>query len=237
MNQNVNIFIAFLGGFLAFFSPCFLPLVPAYLIYITGLSFDEIKSVRAKTMLHSLCFIFGFTIVFTLLGLAASLLGEVLFQFKDIIRISGGILIILLGLYLMGVLKLSFLNIEKRITLSAKPSGYLGSVLVGIVFAIGWTPCIGPILAGILVLASQAGTAGQGMLLLIAFSLGLGLPLFLFALAINSALSFMKKIEKYLGMIHFICGILLVFVGLLLVTNYLQGITIWLIEITGYKGI
>ncbi len=237
MNPNLNLFIAFTAGIFAFLSPCFLPLVPAYLIYITGLSFDEIKNVRFKTIIHSLLFILGFTIVFTFLGIAASLVGNILFQFRDIIRILGGGLIIFLGLYLAGIIKFQFLNVEKRLTISEKPAGYLGTLFVGMVFAIGWSPCVGPILAGILVYASQAETVGQGILMLIAFSLGLGLPLFLASLAVNYSLSLLKKIEKYLGMIHFISGLFLVIIGILLITNYLQTISVWLIEVTGYKGI
>ncbi|MFH1684213.1 MAG: cytochrome c biogenesis protein CcdA [Candidatus Margulisiibacteriota bacterium] len=233
----MNFLIAFGGGILAFFSPCFLPLVPAYLIYITGMSFDEIKDVRLKTIIHSLLFILGFGVVFTLLGLAAGLFGGLLFELKDILRVLSGGLIILLGLYLAGILKLPFLDIEKRITISKKPSGYLGTFFVGMGFALGWTPCIGPILAGILTLAAQSGKSGQGALMLASFSLGLGLPIFLVSLALDFSLSLIKRIEKYLGAIHFICGLLLVIIGILLATNYLQSISIWLIDLTGYKGI
>ena len=237
MNQGLNLTIAFFAGVLAFFSPCFLPLVPAYLLYITGLSFDEIKNVRAKTVYHSLFFILGFTVVFTLLGLTASLIGNLLYGFRDILRVLGGGLIITLGLYLTGIVKFPFLDIERRITISSKPSGYLGTLLVGMAFAMGWSPCVGPILAGILLYASQAETLKQGAFLLIAFSLGLGFPLFLFSLAVNSALSWLKRIERFLGSIHFICGIFLVIIGVLLAVNYLQTISIRLIELTGYKGI
>lgn len=233
----MNLLIAFGGGILAFFSPCFLPLVPAYLIYITGLSFDEIKNTRIKTVLHSALFILGFTFVFTLLGTAAGVVGEALFVFKDFLRILGGALIILLGLYLAGIIRLPFLDIERRITISSKPSGYVGTFFVGMVFAFGWSPCVGPILAGILTLAAQSGTAGQGALMLIAFSLGLGLPLFLVSIAVDFTLSLLKKVEKYLGAIHFICGFSLVIVGILLVMNYLPTISSWLIDLTGYKGI
>ena len=216
----MNLLIAFFGGLLAFFSPCFLPLVPAYLVYITGLSFEEIKDIRPKTVIHSLIFILGFTVVFTFVGLAASLIGRFLFDFRDILRILGGGIIIFLGLYLTGILRLPFLDIERKITIAKKPASYLGTFLVGMAFALGWSPCIGPILAGILVYASQANTVTEGLLMLIAFSLGLGLPLFLFSLAVNYSLSFIKKIEKYLGVIHFISGILLVIIGILLTYGY-----------------
>jgi len=233
----MNLAIAFAGGFLAFFSPCFLPLIPAYLIYITGLSFEEIKGARLTTIVHSLLFILGFTIVFTLFGLAASLIGDLLYDYKDALRIVGGSLIVLLGLYLMGIIRLPFLDIERKISLARKPAGYLSTIFIGMVFAMGWSPCVGPILAGILVYAAEAETAGKGALMLAAFSLGLGLPLFLVSLAVNFYLSFIKKIEKYLGLIHFVCGAFLIIVGILLISNYLQNISVWLIDATGYKGI
>jgi cytochrome c-type biogenesis protein len=224
MSQNINLAIAFFGGILAFFSPCFFPLVPAYLIYITGLSFDEIKDVRAKTIFHSIIFILGFTIVFTLLGMAASLVGRFLYEIGDILRVMGGLLIVFLGLYLMGGIKLPFLDLERKMTISSRPSGYLGTFFVGMVFALGWSPCVGPILAAILLYASQAETMGRGMLLLTFFSLGLGFPLFLFSLAVNFSLTLIKSIEKHLGIIHFVCGLFLVAIGILLVTNYFQNI-------------
>lgn len=213
MSANINYGMAFAAGLLSFFSPCFIPLVPAYLIYITGLSFEEVKKARLMTVLHSLCFILGFTLVFTSLGAAASLLGRFFYSYGDILRIIGGIFIVILGLYLMGTLKLPFLDTEKRFKISNKPYGYIGSILVGMVFAVGWSPCIGPVLAGILVYASQAETVGQGILLLIAFSFGLGLPLFLVALGVNYSMALFKKIDKYLGVIHFILGSLLVIIG------------------------
>jgi cytochrome c-type biogenesis protein len=237
MTQNLNLLIAFTAGFLTFFSPCFLPLVPAYLIYITGLSFEEIKKVRLLTVIHSLCFILGFSIVFIILGVAASALGQFLYKFGDIIRILGGTLVILFGLYLAGILKLPFLDMEKKLTISSKPSGFFGSIFVGMVFALGWSPCVGPVLGGILVYASQSDNIFQGVLMLSAYSLGLGLPLFLVSLAVNYSLSLIKKIEKHLGTIHFLLGLFLVIIGILLVANYLQAITVWFLQITNYQGI
>ena len=236
MNQGLNILIAFGGGLLAFFSPCFLPLVPAYLIYITGLTFDELKDVRFKTIVHSLLFILGFTLVFAPLGLAVGALGEFLFMFKDLLRITGGALIIFLGLYLAGIIHFGFLDVERKLTVSRKPAGYLGSIFVGMVFALGWSPCVGPILAGILLVASQADRAIEGLWLLLAFSLGLGLPLFLLSLATNYSLTLLKKIQVYLPKIHFFSGVFLVIVGMLLVTDYFKIISAWLMAVTGWRG-
>ena len=233
----MNLLLAFGGGVLSFFSPCFLPLVPAYLAYITELSFEEMKNVRRVAAIHSLLFIAGFTVIFTLLGLSASLIGQLLIEYSRILTIAGSILIIVLGLILMDAIKLPFLQVEKRIKLAAKPSGYFGSLLVGMIFAFGWSPCIGPILAGILFYASQSDTIGQGALMLVAFSLGLGLPLFLVSLVLESSLSLIKKIGKYLPVIHFICGLFLVVIGLLMLSNYLPSLSGWLMDLTGYKGI
>ena len=233
----MNVWIAFSAGLLSFFSPCFLPLVPAYLIYITGLSFEELKRVRGAAAAHSLCFIIGFSFVFISLGVAASLLGRFLSDFSGQIRIIGGCLIIFMGGYLAGIIKLPWLDIEKRPSFAAKPSGWLGSILVGMVFAAGWSPCVGPVLAGILLLAGQSETVGQGILMLAAFSAGLGLPLFLAALAFNFSLSLIKRIGKYLHLIHLVAGWFFIFIGILLLTNYFAKISIWLIELTGFKGI
>jgi cytochrome c-type biogenesis protein len=235
--MKINIAIAFIGGLLTFFSPCFLPLVPAYLIYITGLSFEEVKKARRMTVLHSLLFIVGFTIVFTSLGAAISFAGRFFFAYGDILRVIGGIFVLFLGFYLMRIIKLPFLDVERKINLSSKPAGMAGTVLVGMVFALGWSPCVGPVLAGILVYASQVERVTHGVIMLIAYSLGLGLPLFLFSLAVNYSLSVLKKIQKHIRVVHFICGLFLVLVGLLLITNQLQGLATWLIENSGYKGI
>jgi cytochrome c-type biogenesis protein len=224
MTQNMNLAIAFVGGVLAFFSPCFLPLVPAYLIYITGLSFEEVKDVRAKTVFHSIIFILGFTIVFTFLGMAATLAGRFLHDFSEMLMSLGGLLLVILGFYLVGLVKLPFLDLDRKLTISSKPSGYIGTFFVGMVFALGWSPCVGPLLAAILLYAGQSATLGRGMMLLTAFSFGLGLPLFLFSLAVNYSLSLLKSLEKHIWLIHWVCGIFLVIIGFLLMTNQFQDI-------------
>jgi cytochrome c-type biogenesis protein len=220
MTQNINIGLAFLGGILSFFSPCFLPLVPIYLAYITGLSFEELKEVRVKTVIHSLLFILGFTIVFTSLGMAASYAGHFFGILGDAIQSLGGLVLLILGLHLMRVIRFPFLDMEKKMTISSKPSGFIGTVLVGMAFAIGWSPCVGPILAGILVIAGQSGHAAEGFFFLLAFSLGIGIPLFLVSFAVNFFLSFFKMIEKYLRVVHLVLGLFLVIFGIMLITNY-----------------
>lgn len=243
VNQEVTFPLAFIFGLLSFASPCVLPLIPSYLSYITGLSFADLtgkedkKRIRKITIVNSAFFILGFSFVFILLGASSSFFGGFLLNYKEVIRIIGGILIILLGLYVLGVIKIGFLSRERKIRLQEKPLGYFGSFLVGVTFAAGWTPCIGPILGSILVLASQANSMGYGVQLLTVYSLGLGIPFFLSSLALSVFLSYSRKIHKYMRIVNIISGILLITVGLLFLTDYFQIVSGYLIEWTGYSGI
>ncbi|MFH2034554.1 MAG: cytochrome c biogenesis protein CcdA [Candidatus Margulisiibacteriota bacterium] len=227
------IFIAFFAGLLSFFSPCILPVIPSYIVYIAGVSLKDFEGenkaeIRKKTLINSLFFILGFSTIFILSGILAGALGHALFQFKDYLRIVGGVLIILFGLYLLGIVKIPLLDIEKRINLKSKPLGCLGSFLVGLTFASAWVPCVGPILGSILVLASSSQSVGWGGVLLISYSLGLAVPFLLTALAFNSALIFFKKIQQHMSLIMKISGIFIVIVGLLLLFNGFQIITSFL---------
>ncbi len=223
--QDLSFYLAFGAGVLSFLSPCVLPLVPSYLAFVTGLSFEELtrehpqRKVRRMILGHSLVFILGFSVLFTLLGASATLLGQFLAAHKDTIRIAGGILIILFGLFISGVFSLGFLQQEKKIHLQDKPLGYLGSFLVGVTFAAGWTPCVGPILSSILLYASTAEDVSSGMFLLFTYSLGLGLPFLACSLALNTFLSAFRKAHKYLGIFTKAGGVLLILVGILLITN------------------
>ena len=223
--SQVSIFAAFLAGLVSFASPCVLPLVPSYITFITGVSFDELTTedktgrIRRLTILHSLAFILGFSLVFIALGATATAAGKFLREYQDLLRQVGGVLIILFGLYLTGVLKIAALSREAKFRMTSKPLGLFGSVLVGITFAAGWTPCIGPILASILVYASTAKTVGTGILLLSVYSLGLGVPFFLSSLALNSFLAASKKIRGSLQAIEVASGVVLIAFGFLLVSN------------------
>jgi cytochrome c-type biogenesis protein len=223
------IFIAFLAGFLSFLSPCVLPLIPFYISYTTGIALrDFLKeedqgTIRRITILNSLLFILGFSTVFILLGASVSFLGQYLLEYREIIKRIGGVLIIIFGLYIMGVIKLGFP--EKKLERREKGFDYIGSFFIGMVFAIGWTPCVGPILASILVYASTLETIKSGIILLSAYSLGLGIPFFITSLAVNSILIHFEKIKKYVKAISFASGIFLVIMGLLLLTNYFQVLT------------
>ena len=222
--NEVSLIAAFLAGVVSFVSPCVLPLVPSYVTFITGISFDELTSerssrVRRLTIVHSLAFIVGFSIVFIALGATATVAGQFLRQHQDTLRRVGGVLIILFGIYLTGLIKIPALSRERKVHLSGKPVGVMGSVLVGITFAAGWTPCIGPILASILVYASTAKTVGTGIVLLAVYSLGLGVPFLLSSLALNSFLSASKRIRGSLKAIEAASGVVLIVFGILLVSN------------------
>jgi len=222
MGQNISLFIAFAAGFLSFIAPCALPLVPSYLSYITGLTFKDLtgKGVRILTIKHSLLFIAGFSTVFILLGATASSLGNMLREYQNVLRWIGGLIIIFFGFYIMGLLKLNFFSKGKKFEFATKPPGLLGSFLVGSSFAIGWTACVGPILGTILFYAGSTGTVSQGVMLLTAYSLGLGIPFFITSLTVNSFLSAFKRIRKYMRLIEIISGVFLIFVGILILTNY-----------------
>lgn len=226
MGENVSLFIAFTAGVLSFVSPCVLPLIPSYVTYISGVSLDRLstgddRDLRRGTLLHSISFVAGFTIIFIALGASATMLGKFMAKNQTILRKVGGVIVMGLGIHFTGLVNIGFLQRYKKMELSAKPVGYLGSVLVGMVFAAGWTPCIGPILASILLYASTAETMGKGIYLLMAYSLGLGIPFILSAIAINRFFGFFNGIKKHMKRISVISGIFLIVVGALIYTNYM----------------
>ena len=229
--ENISYIVAFAAGLLTFLSPCLLPLIPAFIAYITGVSFTDLKDeskrleIRKKTVTHTLLFITGFSLIFVLLGLTATLLGKFLFQYQKIIRIAGGILIMLFGLQLLGVLKLNFLIKERKLNIATKGASYLGSFLIGVTFAAAWTPCAGPILGSILVLAGTKADVVTGAKLLAVYSLGVAIPFFLTAILVNSFLSHLNKLQKAMRWINIIGGAFLIIVGLLVATNYLAIIS------------
>ncbi len=225
--QDLSLYLAFAAGLLSFLSPCVLPLLPSYVAFITGLSFEELtfdhprNKLRRLILVHSLLFVLGFSTLFTILGASATLLGQFLAVHRDTIRIAGGILIILFGLFMSGVFSFGFLQREKKFHLRNKPLGYLGSFLVGVTFAAGWTPCVGPILSSILLYASTAEDMRSGILLLLLYSLGLGLPFLACSLALNTFLATFRKARGYIGVFTKVGGFLLILVGVLLLTNSL----------------
>jgi len=231
--QDVSTLIAFTAGLLSFVSPCVLPLVPSYITYITGVSFKDLTDEKAKskvrwaTILHSILFISGFSTVFILMGASASYLGQILVEYQSWIMKVGGLLIIVLGIHFTGIINIPFLQMEKRFELRKKPLGYLGSFLVGVVFAAGWTPCIGPILSTILIYASTSKNYMTGVYLLTVYSLGLGIPFFLSSLAFNAFLSAFDKIKRYMRWVTLVSGIFLIIIGILFLTDTFREINIF----------
>lgn len=232
-NHSVTYFLAFSAGFLSFVSPCVLPLIPSYVSYITGISFEDLveggedKNFTKVTLLNSLAFIFGFTLIFVSLGASSSLAGSLFRDYQDIIRKLGGILVIFFGLFIMGIIKLDFINREKKFHLPEKPAGYFGSVLVGIVFAAGWTPCIGPMLGSILSLATSEGSVVYGVQLLFTYSIGLGIPFLLTSLALNTFLHHLPKVTRHMGIITSMSGLILIVIGFLLLTDRFTDLSNW----------
>ncbi len=224
-SQDLSLYIAFGAGLLSFLSPCVLPLVPSYLAFITGLSFEELtqegnSGKRRKTVLfHSIMFGLGFSTLFVALGASATYLGQFLSSHRDTIRIAGGVLIILFGLFISGIFSFDFLQREKKLHLGRKPLGFLGSFLVGLTFAAGWTPCVGPILSSILLFASTQQDMWSGISLLLAYSLGMGLPFLACAMALNTFLNTFRRTARHMGVITKVGGGLLILVGILLLTD------------------
>ncbi len=226
--KDISFPLAFLAGVLSFLSPCVLPLVPSYVSFITGISFKELtvgldrKRIRYLTMTNSAAFIGGFSTIFIILGVSSSAIGRFLFAYVDLIRIVGGVLVIIFGLFIAGFLKLDFLMRDKKIYLSGKPAGYIGTFIIGMTFAAGWSPCIGPMLGTILVYAGSKGSALYGFQLLAVYSIGLALPFFISALAINVFLSYSPRIAKSMRVIMIASGFLLIIFGILLLTDQLR---------------
>ena len=244
MEENVTLLAAFGAGLLSFISPCVLPLVPGYLSYISGLSLDEMRGApvaagggtvavarvgaRRQVILASVAFIIGFTLVFVALGAAASAIGQFFLQQQALFSRLAGAVIIVFGLHTMGVLRIEWLYKEKRMHTSRTPAGLLGAGLVGVAFAFGWTPCLGPILAGILAIAGSQETVGQGVQLLSSYSLGLGVPFLATALMIDRFFAVVGRIRRYYHAIELVSGALLVIIGLLIFTNRFTVIAKWL---------
>jgi cytochrome c-type biogenesis protein len=230
--SGVSLFVAFAAGLLSFLSPCVLPLIPSYVSFLTGLSAEELQLRRGTALLHAVWFVAGFGLIFILLGASASALGALFLRSQVWIARVGGVLVILFGMYLLGILRPAFLMRERRIHLARKPLGYAGSSVAGIVFGAAWTPCIGPILGAILTLAATHSSIAQGTALLAVYTLGLALPFLLTAFALDRFLVWFQRFRPYLVWVERISGVLLILLGLLLVTdrftllaNWLQGLT------------
>lgn len=229
---GLGLFVAFVAGLLSFLSPCVLPLVPSYIGYLTGMTLPEVSGRRRPALVHAILFVAGFSLIFILLGASATALGRALNQYQVWIQRVGGVLIIGFGLVCLGVVRADFLMRERRVQMEEKPVGYLGSMLVGMAFAAGWTPCIGPVLGAILGLAATSNDLARGTLLLVAYSAGLAVPFLLAALALESFLGWFQRFRRYLPWVMRVSGALLVFVGVLMVTGEFTRLAGWLQQFT-----
>jgi cytochrome c-type biogenesis protein len=229
---GLGLFVAFSAGLLSFLSPCVLPLVPSYIGFLTGLAVPEAANRRRIAVTHALLFVIGFSLVFLALGAGASAFGTALRTQKTLIARVGGILIIGFGLWTMGLVKIPFLEREQRVYLEEKPVGYLGSALVGMAFAAGWVPCIGPILGAILGLAATQADFGRGMALLGAYSVGLAVPFLVAAFALDWFLAWFKGFRRHMGTVKIVSGILLIVVGVLMVSGEFTRLAGWLQGLT-----
>ncbi len=243
---DITYWIAFTAGVLSFASPCVLPLIPSYLTYITGLSFSQLDEehldakVRLTVFLHSLCFVLGFSFIFIMLGaiagIASGQLEAYLREGLEWVAKIGGLLILLFGVHMTGLISFRALLGDKRIQLHKKPSGFLGTFVVGIAFAAGWTPCIGPILASILMVAASSGQVGEGVGLLALYSLGLGFPFLLSGLLFHQFLSAFKRFKKYIRLIEIGTGVMLIAVGIMLMFSLLGPITMFFYQWVPVRG-
>ncbi len=233
---DVSILLAFGAGLLSFLSPCNLPLYPVFLSYITGMTVDEIKekgrALPVKAQLHTLAFILGFSSIFMVLGMSTTIISELFYQYNNLIRQIGAIFIVLFGLITLGVLHPSLLMKNRQLQLSKRPTGYIGTYIIGLAFAAGWTPCIGPILASVIALGMT--NPGSGMVYMGAYSIGFAIPFFTMAFFIGK----MKWIKKYMNLIMKIGGIAMIIFGIFLYFDWMTKITSFLVNniFNGFMG-
>ena len=226
----IELFIAFAAGLISFLSPCVLPLIPGYIAYISGSSFNELLENKNINLLPIILFTFGFSIVFIIFGATATFLGQLLLSNSSELRIIAGAIIIIFSLHILGIIKLNFLNYEKRIYTS-NSKGAVSTILVGMAFGFGWTPCIGPILGSILALASTEENINRGILLLFFYSLGLAIPFVLSGYLIQKFLVFSKNFKKNFNIVSKIGGVVLLTTGILIITNKLQSLGYYIFNI------
>ena len=226
-----SMFVALLAGVISFLSPCVLPIVPPYLAFMAGSSMDEIEQGKSKkVVISALFFVLGLSTVFMFLGIAASALGRSLLRYQGEMTIAGGIVIIIFGLHFLGVFRIPFLYREARMDAKTAGGTFFGAYVLGLAFAFGWSPCIGPILGTILFLVVDEGNVGRGMVMMASYAFGLGLPFILAAVFINRALGVMNRMKRHMGLIEKVSGGLLVTIGVLMVTGWFTAMSFWLLE-------
>jgi len=221
--QHVSLIMAFAAGAVSFLSPCVLPLVPSYISFVSGMSFDDLTKGKSRQLkraaMHAVVFIFGFSAVFISLGASATAIGQFLVSRLDLFTKIGGIIVILLGLHILGIWKIGLLYREKHFIQALPNAGLLGAFVTGLAFAFAWTPCIGPILGAILTFAATQETVNQGVILMAAYSLGLGVPFFVTAIAAHSFLTVFRRVKGYLRAVEVGAGLMVVAMGVLMLTN------------------
>lgn len=234
MGFDVSIIGAFVAGLLSFVSPCVLPLVPPYLCFLAGVSFEELASddqaVTASVFKTALAFVLGFTTVFVLLGATASVVGQVVTQYLATLSVIAGAVIAIMGLHFLGVLRLSWLMVTKKADVARKPPGILGGYVVGLAFAFGWTPCVGPVLAALLFLAGSKDTLWQGAGMLFVYSLGIGLPFLAASLFARPFLMLMARVKRHMMTVERVMGGLLVITGAMFMTGQMANVAYWMLE-------
>jgi len=229
---SLGVVISFTAGLLSFLSPCVLPLIPSYVTFVTGLSLEDVQRSRKTPLVHALLFVAGFSLIFLALGATATAVGRLLLLHRQWISRVGGVLVVLLGLYLLGAFNMRFLARERRFHISNKPLGYLGTVLVGIAFGAGWSPCIGPILGGILTYTATQAELQRGLVLLGAYSLGLAIPFVIAAVAVERFIAVFQRYRSRLIWVDRVAGVLLIVVGVLMLTNYMTALSGYLQGLT-----
>ena len=236
MLHEVTILGAVLAGVLSFISPCVLPLVPPYLGFLAGVSMEELtgkgdeKAASLKVFTSALAFVAGFSTVFVTLGASASFIGQFITQYIEVLGYIAGVLIIIMGLHFLGVFRIGLLYREARVHVERKPAGLIGAYLIGLAFAFGWTPCVGPILSAILFVAGSESTVGKGALLLSAYALGLGIPFLLAAVFAGPFIHAMSRFRRYMGVVEKVMGGVLVLTGIMFLTGQFATLSYWLLE-------
>ncbi len=231
--DNVSTIVAFGAGIISFISPCVLPLIPAYISFISGVSVADLKGELSnkdrmkKVMVRSLVFVLGFSLVFVLLGATATFIGKFMLEKLSLLSKIAGVIIVIFGLHMTGIFKLKFLNYEKRFASGGTEVSLLGTFLIGLSFAFGWTPCIGPILAGILAIAATKETVWSGIWLLGVYSAGMGLPFLLTAYATSRFVTYFSKVKKHFHAVEIIAGSLLIVIGVLIFFDYFTVLSAW----------
>lgn len=233
---EVSVGAAFVAGLLSFISPCVLPIVPPYLCYLAGVSFDQLKDneanadVSRRIILSAVAFVLGFTTVFVGLGATASVVGQAIARYFDILSIVAGIIILVMGLHFLGLFRIGLLYRQARVEVDKKPAGLAGAYVMGLAFAFGWTPCVGPVLAAILFVAGSTESAWRGAMLLAVYAMGIGLPFILAAAFATRFLGWATRFRRHMGTVEKVMGALLVLTGILFITGQMSAIALWLLE-------